>query len=203
MATFLVLLREPRKPTDYRQDPYWEVGSFGCTGCHSSNLLNPKKLHLKDGDRLAFAQGGHLGSKLVLLTPPIKLFRNGKYLETSWTPVKPFTYEEAPLLINIEGATNFPLLKAFLTTSNSSNWRHKLSSLFRSRAQALPQNLSAELTAVFSTHKGATIKSYLDAIPQIKNWLAWSKANRPVSYAERIAAYNVRFAPQRLLISRS
>jgi hypothetical protein len=38
---FVVMLRRPRK-NDRRSDPFWEFGSFGCTGCHGKNLLHPK-----------------------------------------------------------------------------------------------------------------------------------------------------------------
>ena len=40
-----------------RSDPFWEVGSFGYTGCHDDNLLNLKKEHVKTRDRLAFVEG--------------------------------------------------------------------------------------------------------------------------------------------------
>ena len=34
---FIVHLRRPKKndPEEMRSDPFWEFGSFGCTGCHS------------------------------------------------------------------------------------------------------------------------------------------------------------------------
>ena len=35
----LVLLRQPSSAvTERRDDPFWEFGSFGCTGCHGRNL---------------------------------------------------------------------------------------------------------------------------------------------------------------------
>ena len=40
----IVCLRQPIKdnPDEKRSDPFWEFGSFGCTGCHSTNLMNPR-----------------------------------------------------------------------------------------------------------------------------------------------------------------
>src|SRR6185312_13769949 len=42
----IVMLRQPRldSPNEMRTDPLWEFGSFGCTGCHRKNLMNPNKL---------------------------------------------------------------------------------------------------------------------------------------------------------------
>ncbi len=68
---YIVHLRRPRSG-DPRWDPFYELGSFGCTGCHSRNLLNSRTSPIKDNDRLAFIQGGPHGSRLVMLTPPVK-----------------------------------------------------------------------------------------------------------------------------------
>jgi hypothetical protein len=70
----LVMLRRPRRgdPNEMRTDPLWEFGSFGCTGCHRANLMNPTKLTELNGARLGFAQNGLRGIKLVHLTPPIR-----------------------------------------------------------------------------------------------------------------------------------
>ena len=38
----LVHLRRPRSRSDKRDDPFWEFGSFGITGCHARNLLHPE-----------------------------------------------------------------------------------------------------------------------------------------------------------------
>jgi hypothetical protein len=54
------MLRRPRK-NDRRTDPFWELGSFGCSGCHGKNLLHPKNCQISNGDRLAFVQGGKGG----------------------------------------------------------------------------------------------------------------------------------------------
>ncbi len=68
---YFVHLRRPRNLNDQRADPFYEYGSFGCTGCHSKNLLHPRHAEKLNGARLAFVQGGNLGSRLVFLTPPI------------------------------------------------------------------------------------------------------------------------------------
>jgi hypothetical protein len=62
------MLRRPGK-NDRRTDPFWEFGSFGCTGCHEKNLLHPMNCQIRNGDRLAFVQGGKCGLRLLLVTP--------------------------------------------------------------------------------------------------------------------------------------
>jgi hypothetical protein len=101
----LVVLRQPnRRPDEKRSDPFWEFGSFGCTGCHRRNLLHAVKVDVLSGVRLAFAQGGDQGFKLVFLTPPIRLRRHPGKIEAFWSPrTMPFRYDGAPLLINNEG----------------------------------------------------------------------------------------------------
>ena len=42
LRVFFVVLRQPRSKEDLRSDPFWEYRSFGRTGCHGRNLLNPK-----------------------------------------------------------------------------------------------------------------------------------------------------------------
>jgi hypothetical protein len=54
---FFVHLRRPGS-NDPRTDPLYECGSFGCTRCHSRNLLNPRHARELEGSRLAFVQGG-------------------------------------------------------------------------------------------------------------------------------------------------
>ena len=84
---FIVMLRRPLK-NDRRSDPFWEFGSFGCTGCHGKNLLHPKNCQIRNGDRLAFVQGGKSGLRLLLVTPPVQCI---KYpiarIEVRWAPL--------------------------------------------------------------------------------------------------------------------
>ncbi len=194
-SVFIVCLRQPGSRTDYREDPYWEVGSFGCTGCHSRNLFNPTGQNLHDGARLAFAQGGPDGAKLVFVTPGIKVDSLRGLVEARWQPASmPFTYTDAPLLIDSAGKTNFPRFKAFIESSRSKNWRHKFSSKFRSRARRLDHGLATEMITIYERFRSgapysAFAKTYMDAIPSWPVWEAWSKTNRPSLPSDRKAAY--------------
>src|SRR5205814_8322552 len=71
------LLSAPFPYTTLFRSPLWEFGSFGCTGCHNRNLMNPNRLTELSGARLAFAQNGDLGIKLVHLTPPVSVVHHG------------------------------------------------------------------------------------------------------------------------------
>jgi hypothetical protein len=181
---FIVCLRQPGSTRDYREDPYWEVGSFGCTGCHQTNLLNPAAKHIPNRARLAFAQGGRLGVKLVLLTPAVQVAPQGDTLEVKWKPRMPFRYADAPLLVNKRGDTDFPSFKLYVAKSKSASWLQKLSSKCRSRAQALPPAVAAELIERFDATRAKAARrlladTYLDAIPEWASWEARSKADHP------------------------
>src|SRR6516162_6921379 len=113
VKVFLIHLRRPALK-DVRTDPMYEFGSFGCTKCHSTNLFHPRHAEDLHGARLAFVQGGHLGSRLVFLTPPIKVRKWSGYCEARWKPVEmPFKYAEAPILASNEMASDFPLIEQF------------------------------------------------------------------------------------------
>ena len=102
-TVFFVQLRRPGR-NDVRTDPLYEFGSFGCTKCHSKNLLHPDNFKKLEGARLAFIQGGHLGSRLVLLTPPISVKKWKDNCEARWKPAAmPFKYAEAPVLASNDG----------------------------------------------------------------------------------------------------
>jgi hypothetical protein len=98
----VVLLRQPSNAiTERRDDPFWEVGSFGCTGCHSRNLMNPKWANELSGARLAFVQGGPLGFRLVHVTSEIWMEPLGDGFEARWSPRRmPLSYRSAPLVID-------------------------------------------------------------------------------------------------------
>jgi len=85
---FLVLLRRPRKGDrkEKRNDPFWEFGRFGITGCHKSNLMNVKRHCIRGGDRLAFAQGGATGFQLVYVAPPVWKVIHRNVMEVNWRP---------------------------------------------------------------------------------------------------------------------
>ena len=106
-----------------------------------------------------------------------------------------FRYSDAPLLIDDKGKADFPLLKSLIETSKSKNWRHKLSSKFRSLAHPLPANVAAELISkVAAARARATPQmiatTYLDAIPEWASWEARSKAEHPWKRQDRKKAYN-------------
>ncbi len=173
----IVHLRQPVKhrKDESRADPFYEFGSFGCTGCHRTNLMNPKKLHELNGARLAFAQGGPLGFRLVHLTPPIETKFHGRRGEALWSPaVMPFRYEHAPLLVNAEGNTAFPKLKEWIRSTLRKTWPAKFSSRFRSCRTDLPNVIADEMIRVFKTSRAkakpaAIAQNYTDALPYLPN----------------------------------
>src|ERR1022692_741575 len=85
-SVIIVHLRRPGSRNDKRSDPFWEFGSFGITGCHERNLLSLRNAEKLDGVRLAFAQGGPKGTRLVHLTPPVKIIPHQHYIEAQWSP---------------------------------------------------------------------------------------------------------------------
>jgi hypothetical protein len=198
MATnlFIVFLRRPGKD-DGRSDPYWEFGSFGCTSCHTHNLLNPKKVHVKTGDRLAFVQGGGQGCKLLLITPPVTRVEHGKELvEVRWNRnVKPFRYssEHAPVLAK-PGLVNTTLVELgkLVNGANRTTAQAKLASCFRTQCQPLNSKAAEELTVLFERARRAAtpfqdfIRSYADALP----WHILS----PPTFDERRREYQKRVA---------
>src|SRR5262249_25659859 len=116
-TVYIVHLRRPQSrranPNESRADPFWESGSFGCTRCHWRNLMNPRHADELNGARLAFAQGGPHGHRLVFLTPPvnIKIWRDR--LEAKWAPQDmPFRYEHAPVLVANNRVSDFPSIEA-------------------------------------------------------------------------------------------
>jgi hypothetical protein len=172
----IVLLRRPKPklkdPNETRADPFWEFGSFGCTGCHGRNIMNPKKIHSLKGARFAFAQGGNEGFKLVHLSPPInKIVSCKNSTEAKWSPKKmPFKYCQAPLLINNDGDSDFPLLIKFIKHTDRSTWVSKFSSRFRSRSKPVEIELANEIIKKFekvtdSSKPNSFAKNYTDALP--------------------------------------
>lgn len=167
----LVLLRQPRKKDrdEKRSDPFWEFGSFGCTACHSKNLLYPRNADLVKGSQLAFSQGGPQGFKLVHLTPPISVVAYGDRCEAKWVPaVMPFRYDCAPLLIDNEGNTDAPSLKKIITYVKRNTWCGKLSSKFRSRVKPLDDDIAKEIRKIYHDMSRKAIvqaKHYVEALP--------------------------------------
>lgn len=173
LRIIVVHLRQPRRsdPNESRADPFYEFGSFGCTRCHSRNLMHPRRAHELDGARFAFAQGGKLGFRLVHLTPPARVVEHVDRCELIWTPVEaPFRYDCAPLLVNMAGETDFPALVQMICGVNRGTWPSSFSSAFRSRRTPLPAVVAQELARVFDRKRAkakpdSLASSYVDALP--------------------------------------
>jgi hypothetical protein len=187
---FIVFLRRPGK-NDGRSDPYWEFGSFGCTSCHHDNLLNPKKQHVKTGDRLAFVQGGEEGCKLLLITPPVERVQHeGPRVELRWAKTsQPFRYLSGctPVLAK-QGVKNVILaeLAKLVNGANRSTAEAKMASRLRTRSQPLDSKAAKELIVLFESARAVAtasdfIQSYSDALP-------W-RIDSPRSLKERRTEY--------------
>ena len=172
----IVHLRRPRRsdPNEMRSDPFWEFGSFGCTGCHMKNLMNPRRIDELEGARLAFAQGGPEGFRLVLLTPPVHAIRHKNRCELRWDASRvPFRYDRAPLLINNEGESDFPLLRRIIRADRET-WCGRFSSRFRSSRTPLRNDAAGELLRVYQAHMDgvspeALMVGYADTMPYPPN----------------------------------
>jgi len=175
LKVFFVHLRRPRSasvdPDERRDDPFYEFGSFGCTGCHSTNLFHPRHAKELEGARLAFVQGGPRGFRLVFLTPPITVKRWKDRCEAKWTPTKkPFQYSKAPILAYNDARGDFPLVEEFAKKAARTKIEGGLSSLFRSRAKPLPSELANEVIAVYEQRRAKAPRSdlaltYEEALP--------------------------------------
>lgn len=172
---FIVLLRRPSRGKKHlgemRSDPFWEFGSFGCTGCHRKNLLHPRNAQALVGHRLAFAQGGPSGFRLVFLTPSVTEVRQGAaHFEAMWKPCEmPFKYLHAPILVANDGHSDVPSLKAFVNNADRPTLESRFSSCFRSRTKPVNATIASEIVAAYD---GAREKSdskiavtYNEALP--------------------------------------
>jgi len=174
-SVFFVHLRRPvsrsKNPNEQRDDPFYEFGSFGSTKCHSKNILHPRHSADLEGARLAFIQGGRSGSRLVFLTPPIRVTVWRECCEVKWTPRSmPFRYEKAPILVSNDGHSDFPLIERMVSRARSATLEGGLASLFRSRAQPLPFELASEVIKVYDglrarAPRSALASNYADALP--------------------------------------
>lgn len=171
---FFVHLRRPDKknPKEQRDDPFYEFGSFGCTGCHSRNLLHPRRAAELQGARLAFVQGGRFGSRLVFLTPPITVTVWRDRCEARWTPREvPFKYTEAPILAYNEGWTDFRLVEQFARAATGCPTAESgLSSRLRSRVRPLSGDMAKHVIAIYKRRWAAApsyafASTYDEALP--------------------------------------
>jgi hypothetical protein len=169
----IVHLRQPRRndPNEMRSDPFYEFGSFGCTGCHRKNLMNPKKLHELDRARLAFVQGGRGEFRLIMLTPPARTLKRDGVCEVKWEPTtQPFRFNQAPLIIDRDGNTDFPALKHMIQVTDRTTWLGRFSSKFRSSRKALRSHVAAEMCQVYrrihaKTTPAGFATSYVQTLP--------------------------------------
>ena len=168
----IVVLRKPyNDPNEKRSDPFWEFGSFGCTKCHYANLMSPKTAEELEGKRLAFAQGGNEGFRLVYLTPPIKVVRHYNCIEAKWSPISmPFKYINAPLLIDNQGNTDVRSIKNEIKNVNRTTWVAKFSSAFRSRKRPVSEQIASELISIYEINRrpknsNTIATNYEEALP--------------------------------------
>jgi hypothetical protein len=169
----VIILRLPRKkradPNEMRTDPLWEFGSFGCTGCHRRNLMNPRRLAELNGARLAFAQNGPHGFKLVHLTPPVRMLHHDSFGEAKWSPAEmPLSYASAPTLVNNLGFSDIPSLLNMICDVRRSSPVASFASKFRARRMPLPRLIGDRMIAVYDRVRsdgGVVTKSYVDALP--------------------------------------
>ena len=172
-GVIVVHLRQPKRndQSEMRSDPFYEFGSFGCTKCHSSNLMHPARADELDGARLAFAQGGPLGFRLVHLSPPARVLNHRDRCELQWSPAEPpFRYDAAPLLVDSAGESDFPSLRASLRRIRRNTWPARFSSAFRSRRDPLSESIAQEMVRVFDRLRAratpaALASTYIDSLP--------------------------------------
>lgn len=162
-------LQQPGGPGDARDDPFWEYGTFGCTGCHDKQVKSGRL----DGACLGFIQGGADTLRLVYLTPPVRTTFGQPGAMVEWEPHDmPFRFNDSPLLIDQVGYTNFPLLRQHVEGVKRSAWLGKLSSAFRSRTSPLAPQQAAEVIEVFERARtqvgpGGFASQYCEAIPPV------------------------------------
>ncbi len=172
---YIVMLRQPNrhKRSEARSDPYFEIGSFGCTGCHGTNLLRPdEKTDGLVGGRLAIVQGGKGVMRLVLLTPPIKEIRHlKKRREALWRPAKVFRFDKAPVVASNDGISSFPeLIRQYVRGVHRKTPVGQFSSRFRARRDRLNEVVSKEIIREYArlcrkAKRSDFAESYIDSMP--------------------------------------
>jgi len=167
---FIVHLRRPNRqdPHETRGDPFFEFGSFGCTSCHSDNLMGLDHADDLEGARIGFAQGGNGGFRLVLLTPPVTVRKWAYHLELKWTPaLMPFKYLAGAVLVSNERSGDFPRLEEFLRDVDRDTPEGQFSSRFRTRSKPLDSDLAQEVIEVYERLRAAAApKDFADTYDQ-------------------------------------
>jgi hypothetical protein len=130
--------------------------------------MNPAKLTELNGVRLGFAQNGHLGIKLVHVTPPIRTLHHGSFGEAKWSPGEmPLSYDSAPMLVDNLGFSDIPKLLDIIGSVRRGSPVAQFASRFRSRREPLPPAVAEQVIAVYEHERsnGAVAQSYVDALP--------------------------------------
>lgn len=167
----IVHLRRPTaKESEKRSDPFWEFGSFGITGCHGKNLMNPKNADKLRGVRFAFAQGGKQGTRLVYLTPPVKIVNHGGRIEALWRHQMPFRYGSAPILVSNTGKSHFPHFAGSIETVGRTTVEGRFATKFRGKTGCIADGLAHELIRIYAKKRKEARRSeiarfYEDALP--------------------------------------
>jgi hypothetical protein len=179
----VVLLRRPKRRSDERRDdPFWEFGSFGCTGCHRRNLLNPKRSSELEGIHLAFVQGGNGGFRLVHVTPPISVRHLVDICEAIWSPAEmPLTYATAPIVVDNQGRSDVPLLGEMSHGGRRSTPVGRFASAFRSRRQPLAGEVGVQVLSTYQQFRhgaGEVAKRYDQAMPHSPPRIEQDRASR-------------------------
>jgi hypothetical protein len=142
-------------------------------------LLHPKNCKIRNGDRLAFVQGGQLGARLLLVTPPVERVHHAGgspkgIVELRWdSDRKPFRYDSAPSLFEPRApgrAGLFPRLADCLAYTDRRTIDAKFASRFRARTRPLEPELARELETEFNAalkraEKSDFIARYEEALP--------------------------------------
>lgn len=149
----IVMLRRPKSHAEEsRTDPLWEAGSFGTTGCHGRNLMNPARIEELTGKRFAFAQGGPSGIRLIHVTPPIapRLIHGGDCGEVRWKPIAmPLRYSNSPCLVDNAGHSDAPALLDFIRGVRRLTWVAKFASAFRTSRTTLAGVVGKEVLSIY------------------------------------------------------
>lgn len=133
--------------------------------------MHPSRLEELAGCRLAFAQGGEAGFRLVYLSPPVEAVKRDAVNELRWGPAEmPFRYKAAPILIDNSGRTDVPKLRDMLQGTDRGTWNARFSSRFRSRRRPLPHPIGLQMCRVFdhrylAAKEEAVAASYEESMP--------------------------------------
>lgn len=114
--------------------------------------MNPSRLEWLLGKRLAFAQGGSAGVRLLHVAPPVmpRPIQNGECLEARWEPhAMPLRYDNSPSLIDNTGRSDAPLLLDFIRGVRRPTWVAKFGSAFRTRCTPVAGAIGFQLVELY------------------------------------------------------